>query len=95
MGARLSLQGRHLPGIRNQLPAPSVFALIRDDARHCGAALTVDQAAELQGSTTGAIRGSEAQWQDRKVEQDQQRRDNEAARERFRQEWGHYPPEFK
>jgi hypothetical protein len=74
--------------------APSVFELLRDDARHCASALTVEAAAAIQGTTASAISGSEAVWHDRKVELDQERRDKQKAIEQHIREWGHPPREW-
>jgi len=38
---------RHLPGVKQQLAASNVFALLREDAEHCATVATVAQAAAL------------------------------------------------
>jgi len=94
VGARLSVQQKHLPGVSAQLPAPSIFALLRADGQHLSSIATVEQAAAIQGVSTSKMSSREAAWQDRASEHELQRREKEHARRRFRQEWGYDPPEF-
>lgn len=93
-GARLKVQERHLPGVKAQLPAHSVFGLLRDDANHCATVVTTAQAAALSGSTEKALTDEEAAWQDRKFELDQRRRENQAAIDAYVREWGVKPSEW-
>jgi hypothetical protein len=93
-GARLSIQQKHLPGVKAMLPAHAVYALLRDDADHLATVASVEQAAEIQGTTKAAISGSEPQWLDSDAQHEQERKDKERARKRFREEWGYDPPEY-
>ena len=93
-GARLKIQSRHLPGVTNQLFAPNVFALLRDDAHHCATVATTDQAAAISGVSKAALSGEEAEWQDAKFEHDLRRRENQAAIDDHVREWGFPPNEW-
>lgn len=93
-GARLKVQERHLPGVKVQLPAHSVFGLLRDDASHCATVVTTAQAAALSGSTEKELTDREATWQDRKFEHAQQRREHQEAIDAYIREWGIPPSEW-
>ena len=51
VGARLKIQERHLPGLKAQLPAGSVFSLLRDDVRK-----RVRHFAKLAGPRSALVR---------------------------------------
>jgi hypothetical protein len=94
-GGRQSIQQKHLPGVsKSMLIAGNVLALLRDDVRHCAAALTVEQAAEISGGSSASIAGKDAAWQDRKFELEQERRQKQAAIEAYTKEWGIPPSEW-
>jgi hypothetical protein len=66
VGAKKAIQERHLPGVNFGLQALNVFALLRDDVTFCATVASVDQYAALEGVSTAALTGREAQWQEGK-----------------------------
>jgi len=93
-GGRQKIQARHLPGLKSELPATGVFALLRDDAEHNATVATVDQAAEIQGVTRAALTQREAVWGGSSKDRDHERTEKQAALEAYKREWGHYPAEY-
>lgn len=94
VGARLRLQERHLPGCTMQLPAHSVFGLLRDDARHCATVATTDQAAEAEGVSRSVLTGRDALWAGSDEARERERREKAEALEAYRLEWGAPPAEY-
>jgi len=94
VGARLSLQERHLPGIKAQLPAASVYALLRADVDHCASAITVEQAAAAEGQTTSVLTGREASWAGRAEDHEREKAEKQQRIEDYTREWGIPPAEY-
>ena len=63
VGANKRAQEQHLPGVTWGLEAARIFALLREDIDFCASVSTLEQAAAMQGKTTAALTGREAQWQ--------------------------------
>jgi hypothetical protein len=49
-------------GVKGELPAHAVFALIRADAEHYASVSTREQAALMRGVSTAELTGDEAMW---------------------------------
>ncbi|MEJ7570037.1 MAG: hypothetical protein WKF41_17450 [Gaiellaceae bacterium] len=94
VGARLKVQERHLPGLKSQLPAASVYALLRADVDHCASAITVEQAAAAEGQTTSALTGREASWAGRAEDHARDRAEKAERIADYIKEWGVVPREY-
>jgi len=94
VGARLSIQEKHLPGVRMQLPVVNVFALLRDDLEHVATVATIEQAAAAAGKTTAAITGRDASWAGQAEDHEQERKDKQDRIEAYTREWGVAPREY-
>jgi len=94
VGARLKIQERHLPGLKSQLPAASVFALLRADVDHCASAITLDQAAAAEGKTKTALTGRDASWAGRAEDHERERKEKAERIADYEREWGIKPAEY-
>ncbi|MEJ7567781.1 MAG: hypothetical protein WKF41_05905 [Gaiellaceae bacterium] len=94
VGARLKIQERHLPGIKAQLPAVSIFALLRADVDHCASAITLEQAAAAEGKTTSVLTGRDASWAGRAEDHERERKEKQARIDDYVREWGVVPREY-
>jgi len=94
VGARLSLQEKHLPGVKVQLPVANVLALLRADLEHVATAATLEQAAAAEGKTKGAFTGREATWAGRAEDHARERAEKQQQIDDYTREWGFPPAEY-
>jgi hypothetical protein len=94
LGGRLRATEEHLPGLKRELPAHSVFALLHADADYCASVATVEQAAAIEGVSPSVLRSSDAIWERSPEHEERQRREKEAAMKRYASEWGQPPAEY-
>jgi chromosome segregation protein len=62
VGGRRRESEQHLPGVKGELPAHAVLALLRSDAEYLATVSTVEQAAGMRGVTTAELTTREAMW---------------------------------
>ena len=83
-----------MPRTTGDLLAGGVFELLRKDARYFATASTLEQAAEMQGVSEGALRGKEAMWAGSDEDLAFQQREKKRLMEEHARIWGSPPAEF-
>ena len=68
-----------LPGVTIQLPIDAAFKLLRNDVQCLSTASTVDQAAEMQKTTSRLLVGKAAMWAGSEEDKEFQEREKERA----------------
>jgi hypothetical protein len=94
VGGRAAEVERHL-NIQNQLPTHGVLAVLRADAEHFSTVATVEQAAAMQGVSTGELKGDEAMWAGSDADLAAQKREKERLRAMYEATWGRPPSEVQ
>jgi hypothetical protein len=94
VGGRLSKTEPHLPGLKRELPAHAVLALLRADAEHLASVSTLEQAAAMQGVSEAMLKRDVAMWADSEEGRVWQKREKERLIEQHTREWGQRPAEF-